>query len=373
MGTYYGAPQLTATTLAASGQGTVAPMKVTSAPLAPGLEWRLVTVSGTIDDVQRDGESWRAELKIGTSTVPIVGIDRSGIPSTALIEGREATVVGIVKRAYPTSTDQRLAVVPRTVQDISLGSPGASPRPGPGGSTRPGPSGLTSSGRPAPRSSAGTTTGSTTGSQGGVPGASSDNGAPGSDGSVALFSVISALDQHVGETVRVGGRVVSVVPSADAATEASITLDDGTGQATVRLTGTAAALIDQLSTGDLVNVVGTVAMTAAGSVEITVEDASKVARIPAPASLAAASALATTIGVDGQLPPAIGDESPTPSSASPSPLLLVAGLLALIGLTLGGLAAAGPQRRARFVAALVTASATLRARIARAPQASDQG
>jgi acyl-CoA hydrolase len=206
-----------------------------------------------------------------------------------------------------------------------------------------------------------------------VPGASSDTGVPGSDGSAALFSVISALDQHVGETVRVGGRVVSVVPSADAATDASITVDDGTGQAAVRLTGTAAALIDQLATGDLVNVVGTVAMTAAGSVEITVDEASKVARIPAPASLAAASALATTIAVDGQLPPTVGDDSRTSSSSSPSPLLLVAGLLTLLGLTLGGFAAAGPQRRARFVAALITARAALRARIARAPQARDQG
>ena len=49
----------------------------------------------------------------GSLRIAIAGLAGSGIPSTALIEGRQATVTGIVKRAYPTATDQRFSVVPR--------------------------------------------------------------------------------------------------------------------------------------------------------------------------------------------------------------------------------------------------------------------
>ena len=37
--------------------------------------------------------------------IPIVGLERSGIASTALLAGRTATVTGIVKRAYPTASE----------------------------------------------------------------------------------------------------------------------------------------------------------------------------------------------------------------------------------------------------------------------------
>ena len=45
----------------------------------------------------------------------------SGIASTDLAVGRAATVIGIVKRPYPTATDRRFAIVPRQRADIVLG------------------------------------------------------------------------------------------------------------------------------------------------------------------------------------------------------------------------------------------------------------
>ena len=108
--------------------------------IATALEWRLVTVSGVVESVSRDGAAWRAELTIGGGSIPIAGLERSGIASTALIEGRSASVTGIVKRAYPTATDQRFAVVPRSLADITLGAPGASASSGSGApGTSPGP------------------------------------------------------------------------------------------------------------------------------------------------------------------------------------------------------------------------------------------
>ena len=109
VGTYYGAPQLTAESASRDGQSSVTPTSVRNGPIAAALEWRLVTISGLVEDLHRDGEAWRAEVALADGSVPVAGLERSGIDSTALVEGREATIVGIVKRAYPTASDQRFA------------------------------------------------------------------------------------------------------------------------------------------------------------------------------------------------------------------------------------------------------------------------
>jgi hypothetical protein len=330
MGTYYGAPQLTATILAAIGTGTVAPLRVSSAPVPPSLEWQLVTLTGTVDSVQRDGASWRADLKVGSGSIPIVGIDRSGIASTALSEGRIATVVGIVKRAYPTSTDQRLAIVPRSAADISLGGAVASGSPHPSGSPRPATTGTLPTVRPA---------NGATGSAGNPVDPGQSNVPTSASSGAATFSVISALGEHIGEIVRIGGHVVGIADQL-------VTIDDATGQVAVRLVADAAALADQLHVGDLINVSGTVTQSADGALEIEVADASSLARIPAPASLAAAESSAAA-----SLDPAGVESDPTRRpGAGPSPLLAIAALLGLAGASLAAFAAAGPERRARLVA-----------------------
>ena len=361
MGTYYGAPQLTGAALSASGQATATVTRVSTAPIPASLEWRLVSVQGVIKDVHKDGDSWRAEIEVGASTIPLVGIDRSGIPSTALVEGRSATVVGIVKRAYPTSTDQRLALVPRSSADISLGGPGSTPRPGPSGSFHPLPSGAHQTTKPGTGDGSGSGGQSFDGPDGsGSPAAS---GEPSTSGSI--YAAISSLAGHVGEVVRIGGRITAIASGV-------ITIDDGTGQAAVRLTGQAAALADGLHPTEIVNVVGTVTQTAAGGIEVVVDDPAAVARIPAPASLAAvlgADPKSTDSGMGFVDDRATGDTG----SGLPIPFIAVTLLLALAGSVLVGLALAGRERRARLVMGLNQALAAARARLARVRVASGRG
>ncbi len=121
VGLAYGAPRLRAATIEQTGSAALPnPVSLTRAP-GQAHEWQLVRVSGSIVDVARLGDKWRAELLMNGVRVAIVGQAGSGIPSTALIEGRRATIVGIVRRPYPSATDRRFAVVPRTGADVSVG------------------------------------------------------------------------------------------------------------------------------------------------------------------------------------------------------------------------------------------------------------
>jgi len=170
------------------------------------------------------------------------------------------------------------------------------------------------------------------------------------------------LSEHVGETVRVGGRIVSVSGTV-------VTVEDGTGQAAVRLNGSAASLAGQLRTGDLVNITGTVARTASGGLEIGVTDAAGLARIPAPASLAAASDALAASSAAAAGPPLGGDDTtPVASSGSSAPLLAVALLLGVLGAALIGVVAAGPKRRARLTRVVQQSVAGARARLQRFSQ-----
>lgn len=372
VGTYYGAPQLSATAVAAIGQGTVTPTRVHSASVPTALEWRLVTVSGTVDKVLKDGDSWRAEIIVAGGSIPIVGLDRSGVPSTALVNGHSATVIGIVKRAYPTATDQRFAVVPRSSADISLGAGGGAASPAPTSGTHPGPSSHpgqtlhpTTTLRPFASAHANDAGGGTDGGtypsngQSGVPG---DSAWPGAGTSSAVS--IADLADHIGETVTIGGAVTAISGVIAA-------VDDGTGAVAVRLADAAAAFADELVVGDLVNVSGVVGRTAAGAIEIAVTDGSGIVRLPASSET---SAPQTGVGARSSDPGAtVSEDDQTPTSDSRGPLTLVALLLCLVGVGLVAFAAAGAQRRARLVEAWIAAVAAARSKAARLRAQPDRG
>ena len=196
--------------------------------VAPGAatEWRLVRVRGTIAEVHRSGDRWTAELVDGSLRVPLLGLPGSGIAPLAVVEGRSATVVGIVKRPYPTAADQRFAVVPRSRADLSLG--GAAAAPG----------GLTAHGTPgaSPAASGMTATGAT--------GLAADPAVTGAD------IQLSGLADRIGTTVRVGGLVTAV-------DQGGVRLDDGTATARLVLEGAATDLAALLQPGDALNATGT--------------------------------------------------------------------------------------------------------------------
>jgi hypothetical protein len=219
VGRAWGAPRILAGTVERiDSRGSILPVTLQAGP-GPAHEWRLVRVSGTVTDVKRLGSTWRAELSVGGERVVIAGLAGAGIASTALVEGRPATVIGIVRRPYPSASDRRYQVVPREPTDIALGPAGSG-----GGSAGGG------------RST-------------GIPnrgGSSSATAAPG-----PIDVDLATLAEHLGERVRVGGLVVA--PTAD-----GFTLDDSTAEATIVLADDAADFIGLLEPGDAVNATGTV-------------------------------------------------------------------------------------------------------------------
>jgi lamin tail-like protein len=251
----YGAPRVRATAIRLLGSGAApAPASLSGAP-GSGSEWRLVRIVGVVDTVRRLGDRWRAELVVGRYRVPIAGLSGARIPSTALVEGHRASIVGIVRRAYPGATDRRFAIVPRSAADIDLGALVAQQRGAPGM-----PHGLT----------------------GGVSSAATAN--------AALDVDIADLANHVGQRVRVGGLIVEVRPDG-------ARLDDATAIGRVILAGSAAEYVTLLEQGDAVNATGIVERRGKDLV-VVVSDAAGLARV-------------------GDLDPASSPfaESPAPASA----------------------------------------------------------
>ena len=304
VGTYYGAPQLTASDdPVAVDRATVTPLAVRTAPLAAGLEWRLVTVAGRVESVHRDGDAWRAELSVSGGSVPISGLARSGIPSTALVAGRMATVTGLVKRAYPTATDQRLAIVPRSGGDIALGaavgagsSPPAAGRPGESPDVGAGPEAVG------------------TGPAGSLPGQP-----------VSVDVALSDLASYVGRHVRVGGRV-------ERRDGARLVIADEAATAVIRLSGRAASLAPLFAGGELINAQGEVERNASGGLEVRVDEPGYLERVPIGRTVTA------SLGAAGQPAglPATVDEAGGARTAGTSVvaawLLLLAALIALAGM-----------------------------------------
>ncbi len=283
IGTFGGAPQLAATKVTATGHGSApAPRALAGAP-ASADEWRLVRVDGRVQAVRRYGSTWRAEIRlVAGATVCIQGTTRSGVPSTALVEGRDASIVGVVRRPSSGATDQRLAVLPRSAADVALG-----PAAGAGSS--------------AGGASSGTGTGGSDATAGGgsTAGGARDAGLQGGAGA-AIDADLSDLASHVGELVRVGGTV-------SATRIDGLTLDDGTGQAAVRVVGEAATLLPSIEPGDVLNVVGRVERAGDAPPVVVTSDPEAVARV---GSLGESIPLAAGPTAEGSgVPGAAGDGS----------------------------------------------------------------
>jgi hypothetical protein len=328
VGTYYGAPQLAASDApeAVPGGKAITPTAVKSAPLGSKLEWRLVTVSGAITAVTHDGDSWHAELSVSGGSIRIDGLSRSGIPASALVVGRTANVTGIVKRAYPTATDQRLAIVPRSAADISLGEPGPKGSPAPG---RPDAAGA------------------------GVAGDDVRPGNPQSVGAPARQAAaisLADLADHDTELVFVGGRL-------DAIDGARLLVNDGTSLAAIRLPP--AASLGSLSIGALVNARGQVTRTEQGGLEIVVASLDDIRILDALTGLPEPSSVA----FDTELQPKLTAAPSSLSGTQPNNAVLAVVIAALLMLAAGvGAAGVVIARRPELLPSAVRTVARLRGR-----------
>jgi hypothetical protein len=222
VGIAYGAPRLRAEELTVIGGGrSPAPLNLRT---APGLahEWRLVAVTGRIDDVKKLGDRWRAELLVSGVRVVVVGQPGAGIAVTALVEGRMASIVGIVRRPYPTAADQRFAITPRSPADLRIL----------GASTAGGGAGASSSVRGAGSAGEGSTT-----------------QPEGPSTTMTVDADLIDLASFTGRTVRVGGLVVDLRTDG-------LLLDDGTGVGLLVFRGLALELLPLLEPGDAINAIG---------------------------------------------------------------------------------------------------------------------
>ncbi len=228
VGAAYGAPRLRATSIVRLGSaGLPAALRVSGA-LSGAHTWRLVAISGRIHDVRKLGDRWVAEVTVGSRRLVVTGQPGARIPVAILVEGRSIEVIGIVRPAYPTASDRRPSVLPRSIADVRVAA-------GPSAST-------------GARSSA-TTPG---GAARHEPGAS--DGAPaGSSAATASFPLadLADLERRAGTTVRVGGIVVG-------RTSDGFTLDDGTAIGRIVLVGGAVDHLPLIEPGDPVNVTGRV-------------------------------------------------------------------------------------------------------------------
>jgi hypothetical protein len=259
VGTAYGAPRLRATSLDRRGSGAIpAPLRV-AGPVTSAHAWRLVAITGRVDDVRKLGDRWRAEIVLGAQRFVVVGQPGARIPHTALSEGRAAEVVGIARPPYPSATDRRPSILPRSGADVRQG---------------PAPAATPSAGAP--------------GENGSATGAAGDGGSAAPSDESAIPADLIDLEGLVGTSVRVGGLVVELRPDG-------FTLDDGTAIGRVVLTGLAADSTDLIEPGDAINVTGVVARQSDGLAAVVVED---------PAAIVLGSML--------------GDIGPSPSPGDPA-------------------------------------------------------
>ncbi|MBA2254608.1 MAG: hypothetical protein H0W07_05810 [Chloroflexi bacterium] len=340
VGTYYGALQLGASEIASViGHGSLpAPAAHARGALPATLEWRLVRVAGLVESVRRDGDGWRADLVLADSTrIPVVALPRAGIPVAGIVAGASATVTGIVRPPYPSSTDRRSAVLPRNARDVTFGARGPSPSADETGTV------------PSPGDGAGTSSAS------GGPDASPGPGTGGlGAGGTNVF--LADLPAMIGQRVRVGGVVVAVT-----GTEAR--LRDSTGEGRLRFGPAAAFVAGTLTIGEVVNAAGVVVRESDGTVLLLVALAEDLQR----AGSLGAGPLAgdpttdpseglATMATDAGLTPAGGVGSAAPTAGLGNVTLLAAaslGLLAALLLALG----VWPDGRRRATAAFSRLSA----------------
>lgn len=240
IGHAWGAPRVAASQVQVIGSGGA--QAATDLSRAPGErdEWLLVRLSGTVLKVQRTGDKWAAEVQLANGAkAPVQGQAGAGIPSTAIVAGRRITVTGIVKRPYPTASDRRYSVLPRSGSDVAVGPAG-------GGS---GPETTLS------------------GTQSGATG----TGAAAAATDITPDTDLAALADHVGQRVRVGGLVARLADDG-------FDLDDGTAIAHVVLRDDMAQLIGQLVEGQAVAATGTVELVN-GAPVVVVDDAGTLVRV----------------------------------------------------------------------------------------------
>jgi hypothetical protein len=244
VGLAYGAPRIRAVSMERLGSGRVPAAIRVRGPLGAAHTWRLVTASGRIEDVRKLGDRWRAEVVVGSARLVVVGQPGARIPVASIVEGHSIEVIGIVRPAYPSATDRRPTILPRSRGDLRIGR----------GPTDGGPT-------------SGTPTGGTL--AGGGPSGASTVGGGTVSGSVSTKPVPDAdlvdLGSILGTTVRVGGLVLDVRPDG-------FILDDGTAQAPVVLRGAAADWIPLIEPEDAINVVGRVERLDGGPLAVVVTD-----------------------------------------------------------------------------------------------------
>jgi hypothetical protein len=317
VGRYFGAPQFAASAAVErlDRPGEPLPYRLTRAPVPAALEWRLVIASGRLVAVRRFGDAWTAQLELpGGDKLPIVGLARANIAPALVVEGRSATVTGVVRRPYPTAKDRRLALVPRGPSDLALGPVrrGGSLAATGGGAAGEGTTGEGTIGE-------GTTGEGTT--------VMTDRA-----GVVPIDVELGTLGAEVGRLVRVGGLIAAI-------DGLSVTIDDGSARATVRLPEAARPLLLQFAIGDPLNVVGRV-VPFGGGWEVVVADPADVWRVGrlglAPTPTAARPG--PTAGATAEGGPAL------PDGAAPAALaaLSLSGAVGLFG------AAAALARRRRI-------------------------
>ena len=323
VGTAYGSPRLRATLVDPLGRSDgPSPLVLHAAP-TNGHAWRLVSISGRVDDVKKLGDRWRAELVVGAARVVVVGQPGAAIPVAAIVEGRTATVIGIVRRAYPTASDKRPSILPRGGADIRLSGAVTA---GAGGAGRDGTAGSGGSG------SSSTTGGPARQGTGWAPTASVDPAilaAPTAD-------LIDLADLD-GRLVRVGGLVRDLHDDG-------FDLDDGTAIGTIVLTGDAAAWLPLIEPDDAINVVGRVT-TGANGPTVVVDDPAAIVLGADP--VAAAGAMTASA--------AAAEPSTDPAMASPDAHPRLAGF----GADLGALPGAGAGLVTLLLVTLASVALTL--------------
>jgi hypothetical protein len=181
----------------------------------------------------------------------VTGLAGARIPASTLVEGRTATIVGIVRRPYPGATDRRWSIAPRSPADVTVGPAGT----GAGGSGSGGGDGGSGNGVV------------------GQPGTGAIAGAAGSGATVPDVDLVD-LAGHVGQVVRVGGLVTELAPDG-------FLLDDGTAIGRVALTGAAAEYLPLLEPGDALNATGRVE-GAADAYRVVVDDPAGLVRVGDP-------------------------------------------------------------------------------------------
>jgi hypothetical protein len=314
----YGAPRIRASELHELGPGLPRqPLGLRGAP-GPAHEWRLVRLSGTIVEVQRLGSRWRIELQSGGARVPVSGLSGAHIPVTMFVEGRRATIIGIVRRPHPSATDRRFAIVPRSPLDVAVGPAEA------GGSEAPG------------------------------AGPGAGPGLAGAEPTGPIDVDLARLTDHLGKTVRVGGLIVDL--AAD-----GVSIDDGTAVGSVVLEGEAGEYLPLLEPGDAINATGRVERRAEALV-VVVRD---------PAGLSRVGDLAELPSEAPTQPPEPKRVAEAPRTASSDPFGLgIPGTAGVASLVLISLASAGVTllRRRQLQRRLVARVRARAAAIGRPPE-----